>query len=249
MEEYIKLGLILNLCVNFLLLLAVNCMMQGQSGTLQATAGALVGALYARVCLIPQLSFLAAPGWYLTGLFLTGLTAYCFSPGAMRRGALYCLMRLALDTLADGAVEPKDLLWVGALCIGGIVIFRSDRDRELVRVELNYANRCVRLTALRDTGNTLRDPLTGSAVLVVGADVAKQLTGLTRQQLLAPVQTMGAIPGLRLIPYRTVDRASGFMLAVQVKNARIGGKKGSSVVAMSPQELGGKYQALIGGTG
>ena len=100
-----------------------------------------------------------------------------------------------------------------------------------------------------DTGHSLRDPVTGSQVLIVGADVAQTLTGLSPQQLADPVRCMGKLPGLRLIPYKTVGKSQGMLLAMQMPNGKIGNRTGNILVAFSPQVLdeSGKFQALIGG--
>ena len=98
----------------------------------------------------------------------------------------------------------------------------------------------------RYTGNTLQDPVTGQPVLVIGADAANRLTGLSREQLRSPVESLEALPGLRLVPYRTVG-GSGLMLARKYQNVKIGKWKGSQLVAFAPERLGGGYEALTGG--
>ena len=109
----------------------------------------------------------------------------------------------------------------------------------------------MRMTALQDTGNTLCDPVTGRPVLVVGVEIAQQLTGLTQQQLRCPVEAIAEapLPGLRLIPYRAVGQPSGLLLALRLQDVRIGNWKGSSLVAFAPDGLSreGAYQALTGG--
>ena len=113
-------------------------------------------------------------------------------------------------------------------------------------VEIAYGGRSLRLRGLRDTGNGLKDPVSGRSVLVVGAEAAQALTGLTAQQLARPLENLGAIPGLRLIPYRTVG-SRGFLLGMQLQKVRIGSRKGSVVVAFAPMGLEGNVEALIGG--
>ena len=124
------------------------------------------------------------------------------------------------------------------------------RPGRCVPVVIGLGEEKLELLALRDTGNTLRDPITGREVLVVGADVAGELTGLTREQLLAPVESVGALEGLRLIPYRTVNNGSGFLLALRLQDVIIGKRRGNSLVAFAPEEISaeGAYQALTGGT-
>ena len=108
------------------------------------------------------------------------------------------------------------------------------------------------LIALKDTGNTLHDPLTGEQVLVAGADVAEKLLGLTADQLLHPVETLasGKFQGLRLVPYRAVGQPGSMMLTVRFQKARIGNKQTRPLVAFAPEKIavGEVYQMLTGGT-
>jgi len=138
---------------------------------------------------------------------------------------------------------------IGLLCL---LFSGHGATGKYVPIELNYRGRKLHLTALTDTGNTLVDPITGEPVMVVGAQIAKQLLGLTEQQLNAPCQTLctAEVPGMRLIPYKTIDRPGGMLLALPFKEVKIGKWRGSSLIAFAPRELGagGKFQALIGGS-
>ena len=77
------------------------------------------------------------------------------------------------------------------------------------------------------------------------------MTGLTFQQLQHPMETLmlHPVPGLRLIPYRSVGNAGGFLLAKRFADVTIGDKKQSAMVAFAAEGLGkGEiYQALTGG--
>ena len=107
------------------------------------------------------------------------------------------------------------------------------------------------LVALRDTGNNLRDPVTGESVLVAGADVAEKLLGLSAYQLSHPVETLayGILPGMRLIPYHAVGQPGGIMVAVRFRGAKIGNTYSDPLVAFAPEVLarGEVYQMLTGG--
>ncbi|MBO5917483.1 MAG: sigma-E processing peptidase SpoIIGA, partial [Oscillospiraceae bacterium] len=119
--------------------------------------------------------------------------------------------------------------------------------------------RKVWLNALRDTGNTLTDPLTGRAVMVAQADRLHELfpPGACPEatQLMDPARSMaqleqGVLRGrLRLLPYRAVGVSCGMLLAVRVDSAVLEGEeKGSVLVALSPTPVsdGGPYCALVG---
>ena len=131
--------------------------------------------------------------------------------------------------------------------------WRSERvgGREYVPVELTYGGKTVSIVALRDSGNTLRDPISGEQVLVVSGEVAEKLTGLTQDQLRAPLKTLMCrpVPGLRLIPYRAVGQAGDMLLAMRFDRVKIGNRPQSAVVAFAAEGLGrgDVYQALTGG--
>ena len=179
--------------------------------------------------------------------------AFGITQSAMRRGIVFTLLSMAMGGVA--LFMNSRGFWSVILSAAGVALlcafgFRSKLGAQrFVPVELRYGGKTLRLTALQDTGNTLRDPVTGQDVLVVSADVAQKLTGLTRSQLSAPVDFLDAIPGLRLIPYRSVGQECGFLLALRLAEVKIGNRKGNTLVAFAPEGLGseGAYQALTGG--
>ena len=140
-------------------------------------------------------------------------------------------------------------LSAGAVCAMCLLGFRGRIGDTYVPVEIRTKTDTVRFTALRDTGNTLTDPLTGQQVLVAGAQIGSRLMGLTAQDMKDPVGTMGKASGLRLLPYHAVGQRGGFLLARRFEDVRIGSWHGSCLVAFAPEELGrGKpYEALTGG--
>ena len=199
-----------------------------------------------------ELEFLGGYFWYFISIGCISVIAFGLTVSGLYRGALFLLFRLALSGAAQGnhtAWWPEAIAaaGIGAVCMIGIRL--GQRADRYVPVELQYAEKSLSLTALRDSGNTLRDPVTGNSVLVVGADAALKLTGLTRKQLQNPVESMGLLPGLRLVPYRTVGQSGGLLLALQMKHVKIGSWQGSSLVAFAPEGLDedGHYQALTGG--
>ena len=122
--------------------------------------------------------------------------------------------------------------------------------KEYVPVRISHEGNMVSVIALKDSGNSLRDPVTGESVMVIGAQTAMHLIGLNKEQLSSPMETLtgSSIRGLRLIPYRSVG-GSGMLLAKRFPNVQIGDRKGSALVAFAPEAIGrGEgYQALTGG--
>ena len=249
MEKHIIIAVVLRFVTDVMLMLAVNGLNAFAGSIWRVLLGAAVGGVYAAVCSVPGLELLGSPLGYGLCILLTGLLAFGFQGCALRQGAVFGLLRLGLDGIGAGKNSVLQLVCAGLLCIVCLYGFGS-AVRQYVPVELHYSGKQLQLQALYDTGHQLRDPVTGRPVLVVGADVADALTGLTAGQLKAPVETMGKVPGLRLIPYQTVGQSGGLMLAMCLPDTRIGKKKGSYLVAFAPQVLDGKgkYQALIGGS-
>lgn len=250
MKHYLVLALFFRCTVDFLLFLAANKLSGRETEPWRLLLAAAVGGLHAAASTVPGLWFLGNHFWQFVAVILMCLTAFETDGGFFRRGALFCLLRFSVDGLVSDGGTISDILWAAVLCALCIYGFRDGMGRErIVPVELFHSGKTVKLKALRDTGNTLRDPVTGEPVMVVDSQVADALTGLNPQQLMHPVETMGTVPGLRLIPYRAVGQPGGMLLALHVKRSRIGKQKGSSIVAFAPQVLDekGNYQALIGG--
>lgn len=255
MTVYLDMVMLLNFLVDFLLLMGANRLCGYPAGWKKVLLAAVLGGVYGGTCLLPQLSFLGNTLWRIVSLLLMGWIAFGFSKSAVRRCAVFFLLSMALGGVTMGIEDGRFLsVFVGALGIF-IICKVGFRDKigamNYVPVVLSYGDRRLHLTALRDTGNALTDPLTGGSVLVVGADIAQKLTGLTVQQLNKPAEAIlsANLPGLRLIPYHTVGNPGGMLLGMRMQNVKIGSWQGSSLVAFAPQQLGqdGTYQALTGG--
>ena len=253
MGIYLDLLIILNFLVDFCLLLGTNRLAGYPNGVKKCLFGAILGGLYAGCCLIPGFHFLGNEFWRLVSLLLIGGVSFGWNRSGLQRGAVFLILSLALGGIAAGMSGKS---FFGLLTAGGMVWilcrmgFRGGQ-KEYVPIELSWNGKKMSLIALRDTGNNLRDPITGEQVLVAGADVGEKLLGLMPHQLSHPVETMasGCIPGTRLIPYTAVGQPGGILLAVRFQGAKIGNTYGNPLVAFAPEILarGEAYQMLTGG--
>lgn len=251
---YVDVIMALNFLVDFLLLLGTNRIAGYPPGTGRAALAAAVGGIYGGACLLPGFRFLGNTFWRIVSLGVMGGVAFGFNWGALRRCVLFVLLSMALGGIATGlghgGMIPL-LLAAAGLCVLCSVGFQGKLGTSYLPVELSHGGKMVCVMALHDTGNTLRDPLTGEAVLVVGAEPAEILLGLSRKELQSPVETMasGKVPGLRLIPYRAVGQSVGMLVALRLDHVKIGGKQSRSLVAFAAEGLSmnGEYQALAGG--
>lgn len=240
-------------------------------------AGAL-GGIYGVICLLPGWNFLGNLLWRIAAAGVMCLVA--FGPGKLlvRQVVVLFLLTAAFSGVvllltevfsAPAAFVGGDVYYpisVGTLVLTaggayGAITWALGRmghhGGDIVPVKLTVGGKQAELTALRDTGNTLRDPITGAGVLVADHTILhKLLPKLSRTDISEPQSLMAAInlcyPDLRprLIPYKTVGVAHGMLVAIRPEEVKISGRKENLLVAFSPVAVsdGGGYQALVGGT-
>lgn len=240
-------------------------------------AGAL-GGIYGAVCLLPGWDFLGNPVW--RGIAAVGLCAAGFGVdrGLFRQVAVLFLLTAAFSGLvllltelfsAPAAFVGNRVYYpvgMGTLVLTaggayGLISWALRRlehqGGDIVPVQLEVLGKKVELTALRDTGNTLRDPITGQRVAVLSRSVMKKLLPELDPGLLDQPQSLfqemnRRYPELRprLLPYKTVGVAHGMLVGIKPEKIMVKGKGENLLIAFSAVEVsdGGGYRALIGGS-
>lgn len=253
MAVYVDLLILLNFAVDFLLLLGTNRLSGHPPGVGRAALSAVIGGLYAGACVLPGFAFLGSILWRIVSLAIMSVVAFGTSRSGLRRGILFLFLSMALGGLAlclgRGGFLPL-VLSAGGVCLLSFAGFQGKAGQRYVPVTIRHRGQSVSVTALVDTGNTLRDPVSGCPVLVTEGMVAEKMRLLSLGEMDDPLKTMasGKLPGLRLIPYTAVGQKAGFLLGLRTDSVCINGKQMDYVVAFTPQCLGnGQYQALAGG--
>lgn len=234
----------LNFLVDLCLVMGVNRLSGHPPGMGRAAAAAALGGGYAGACLLPGFAFLADGLWRMVSLGLMGWTAFGFSRSGWSRSILFVLLSMALGGIAMSLNTGGGGL---PLCAGALALLCRMGLRcsgRKIPVAVTYAGRTAKILALYDTGNTLRDPITGEAVTVLSPEVG-ELLGIPAAILRDPAGAM--MPGIRLIPAQTVG-GGGLLAAVRCDGVQIGGKRAGTLVAFAREKFGnGEYQALTGG--
>lgn len=253
MTVYLDLVMGLNFLVDFLLLQGTDRLAGFSGNRKRLLAAAALGAVYGGACLLPGFRFLGGTLWRIVSLML--MCTLAFGWGAWKRWGVFLILSMALGGMAlhlRRGGGPVLVLAAAGLWILCRVAFGGQVGGETyVPVEISSGEKTLRLLALRDTGNQLRDPITGERVVVIGPEAAGCLTGLTRRELEDPMGTLAArrVPGLRLIPYHSVGKEGGMLLGMRFPRVTVNGRVGSGIVAFAPAGMeGGTHQALIGGT-
>lgn len=275
---YIDVLFLLNLVVDYLLLLTTARITGETISRVRLGLGALLGALYAAAQFLPALGWLARPLCKMAFAVLMVLISFGGSRRLLRLvlvffavSAALCGVVVALQLVgSEGLTLEQGVLYTGfdvrLLLITVIVCYvvmsavleRAARHggvrRDLCTAEVTIGGATLRLTALRDTGNTLTDPVSNRPVMVAEA---RALRPLLPAQLdpAEPVSSLSRLQDetlkkrLRLLPYRAVGVDHGLLLAVRTDRVVIGKRKWDGLlVALSPTPVsdGGGYQALIG---
>ena len=114
-------------------------------------------------------------------------------------------------------------------------------------------SRRVTLRVLRDTGNTLTDPVSGRPVLTADADALSPLLGLpvpeaVRRDPAALVSLLSGQPEmasrLRLVAYSAVG-ADGLLCCIRPDAARIEGRETRLLIGVSPTPIRGGYDGIF----
>lgn len=274
---YIDSLFVLNLIINYLLLLTSAKIVGAQASRLRMLAGALFGALYAVAVWLPGLGLLNGIVFKLLSGVAIAAVSYAGSGFFLRKALIFFAVSVALggcvfavSLLAYGHIPPGGALYLPIdvktlLLTAGIsyallsLVFRRagrHAGRDLTTVTVEVGGRVTSLTALLDSGHTLTDPVSGTPVLVADGALSGRLLGmpLPEEALRAPADKLGELEGgpvrFRLIPYRAVGIDCGFLLAFKPTSVHIRGKTYKNIlVALSPTPVsdGAAHDALMGG--
>ena len=278
MVVYLDQVFLLNLLLDYLLLLAAAQLSGRTLHRLRLLACAAGGGAYAVLTFLPGCGFLRTP---LCQLAVGSIIALCAYGGRGRPALLFLLLSgglagfvLALGLWAGsptgllGRVYRGEVSWpllLGA-ALGFYVLLRlllgqgaRHGGGELLKITISVCGRKQTVTALHDTGNTLRDPVSGRPALVLERNAAEELwppevaavlaSPLPPEEKMARLHRQGAAVTFSLLPFRSVGTPAGLLLAARSDYIEINGRRyPRTPVALSehPVSDGGGYHALWG---
>ena len=253
MVIYLDLVLVLNFLVDLMLLLGTNRLCGFPVGLGRSAGAAVLGAVYGAGTLFRGFSFLGDPLWRMVFLGIMGAAAFGWNRSGLRRTGIFVLLSMAMGGISMGVAGkgiPALLLSAGCVWILSRVGFGGTAGgREYIPITITENDRWASVIALKDTGNTLRDPVTGEQALILGPEAAEKLLDLTEDALRHPLETIQTHGGLRLIPYSAVGQPGGFLVGKRFAQVKVGDRVCSALIAFAPDRIGrGQvYQALAGG--
>lgn len=276
MTVYVDLLFGLNTLINYLLLRGSAAMGGCPVRLWRLLTAAVMGGMYAVAVVLPGLEFLCHGAFQVVSAAAMVLLAFGWKRNTLKQGLFFLALSFAFGgvvLLAVQAAEPdcmilggrayyavstSALLLLAGLCYGVAAVvlngWGTHTGGDLVELELELDGRRTALKALRDTGNTLRDPMTGQRILVAGQPVLRRLLPDLQSEDSDPLKMMENVsrqyPNLRfrLISYEAVGTSGGLLPAVRC-GIRTGKKQGKALVAFTDTELSahGQFEALMGG--
>jgi stage II sporulation protein GA (sporulation sigma-E factor processing peptidase) len=285
---YADILLALNFFCDFFLLWAAGRILRRRINWLRIFLAAVAGALYGLTAVFPPLVWLTHPFClFVVSLLLLRIAYIWDSPKSFLQlaGTFYLTaFAMAGAALAGGrlleqngiSLGPTQTLKAGSLLFalfiavilarrGWSALRRTWRKEDFrLHIEIRVAGHSCRMAALLDTGNDLREPLSGLPVLVADyAALRPLLPDYLRQALEAPgnsdpakiLDQLAARPPdgwmrrLRLIPFASIGEQNGLLLGFKPDQLILDGaaKKQTNqvMVCISLKPLGNGYQAVV----
>ena len=279
---YIDRVFVLNALADYLLLLTAARLAGVPLRRKRLAICAALGGGYAAAVFLPGCAVLAHPVCKSAAGLAMAFMAYRPQQRRLRLVALFLLLSGALGglLLAVGLACGSPGQITGSICrakiswpvfIGSAVIFYGlvqllfrqgarHGGGEIMEITVIIGGKKQAVRALFDTGNTLSDPVSGEAVLVLEQQtmfplLPEEVRAILRENI-PPEEKMVRLHRIRrgndfsLLPYRSVGVPAGLMLAFRSDAINVDGRDHRrALLALSegPLSDGGAYHALWGG--
>ncbi len=257
---------LLNLIINYLVLLATGKLCCLPLKRVRFGLAAALGALYSVAVLLPPLRFLASPLTKLSLGVLMTLLAFggeknlvkpffaFLAVSAAFGGAVFAASMLAGNSISAGLyinASLKVLILSFAVCYCVLTIvfnrFAAKRRRETASVNITLCGKSAEFTALFDTGNELYDPISGLPVMVVGISAAQSLlpedsiSALNRgaaEFIVSLAENDDLKTRFRLVPFTAVGVQNSMLPVFKPDKATVNGKENQKLlVGLSPTKI------------
>lgn len=274
---YIDILFGVNFAINISLILCTGYITKRKSGNLRLFASAGIGALYSCFIFIFNIDALFSLGMRIAVACLMMVTAFgtCriipfaklvlsflgttlalgmlmlsvlyFSPvgirlgGVIRNGVFYFHIPIRYMLLCSGGVYV--LIYLGEKLI------KKSSARSFARVTVKRLDKIVELRALIDTGNMLKDPISGKKVLIAEADKLSPLFDFDIENIFSDDTLPDVLPeGFRLIPFSSIGKQNGMMMAFVPDTVTVESSPQNDIITAvfnGSLSQSGDYDALI----
>ncbi len=291
MTIYIDVVLMENLIMNYIILLATGVILKTKIKHFKIIMSSLIGAIYtilAYVITIPIYS-----SFFMKFLLSIIIIYVAYNPQNVKKMWKILIVFYLTSFVFGGAafaliyiVKPQDILMKNGLFLGtypmksvvlagiiGFIIivtaFKIVRNRITKRdiyknVKIEIDGKQIHLNAILDTGNMLKDPITGSPVIVVEKSILYEILPI---ELLDNIENiLGGnlekipesikkqyIKRLKFIPFSSLGRQNGMLVGIkpnfiEIMDEQNSLKREDIIIGIYEKSLtkDGRYRALMG---
>ncbi|ACL76409.1 sigma-E processing peptidase SpoIIGA [Ruminiclostridium cellulolyticum] len=294
MEIYLDVLILENLVINYLILYVTAKFSRYRTSTLRLFSGAIIGAIYVGIIIIePDIKvFYTTLAKILLSFFIIAVT---FSPRKIMTFIKTLVIFYISTFIFAGAAlaflffneqggfvkngivyvfgQSKWSLMFFSLVTVGIIIkifmeiiqSKFTRENLLIPVKIAFDNRKIGFSALVDTGNSLKDPLTNNPVMVVEFKALEELLPIEIKDIFknskeddlscvtTTISTSKWFSRFRLIPFSSLGKENGMLIGFKPDFIEIGEEEEKRdvknvIVGIYNRSLSRneKYKALLG---
>ena len=286
MTLYVDITFLENIFMNSIILLATGVILKAPIRILRNLIASTIGSIYAIIIYVSNIEIYS--NFFLKLVLSFAIIYVAFKPVNIKSFLKYVVIFYLTSFTFGGVafallyfVSPQDILLQDGVLIGtypmkiilaggilGFIIItisfknikgRLNKKDMFCNITLNSSNKKTKITAIIDTGNFLRDPITKIPVIVVEKDKLNELLpeiildNVTNIINGKNVELGEYASKIRAIPFKSLGKENGLLLGIkmdeveveyqdtnyQIKNVIIGIYNGTL-------SRNGKYSGLIG---
>ncbi len=292
MTIYLDVVLLENLCMNYIILFATAYIMKLKMQHLRLIFSSLLGGVYA---VISYLDILPIYSNFLTKILFSVLMVYiAFNSKSIKKLAKQLVIFYLTSFVFGGCafamlyfIRPQDILMKNGVYIGTypikiallgaiigfiityiafcIVKTKFKKKDMIYKIKVTLENKQICLNAMLDTGNLLKEPITGMPVIVVEKSELysvipenvlnhiEELIGGEVKDIINEVEEKEYLTKFRVIPFSSIGKQNGLMLGLKADEVIIekeeeNEKRNDVIIGIFPSALckNKSYTALIG---
>lgn len=285
MTIYIDIIFIENLLMNYIILFGTGLVLKEKMKSYKLIISSVVGAIYA---IIAYLNIIPIYSNIIMKILLSVIMCYiAFDLNNVKKMIktlfLFYLVSFATGGLALALlylISPSNIKFNNGVLVGTypiqitiiagflgfcIIQYSFKVNKKMLQIsdlicdlEINVCRKTIYTKAFIDSGNTLKDPITKKAVIIIEKE--KVENALEREKIeyenIVEAENL-EIPGeerirYRFIPFKAIGKQNGMLLGIQAKFVRVIQKNNNEVIlenitlGLYDKKINKNYSALIG---
>ena len=260
MTIYLDVVLIENLCMNYIILFATGYLLKIKMNHIRLILSALLGGIYA---IVAYMQILEIYSNLIFKIILSIVMVYIAYNSKNVKQILKQLVFFYLTSFVFGGcafallyfIKPEQILMKNGVYIGtypikiailgGIVGFtitviafryvktKLNKKSMFCELEIYFENKSISTTALIDTGNMLKDPITSMPVIVVEKSILKEILPESILNNLNKIiggdvpkevyedENLNYITKFRVIPFSSIGKENGLLLGFKSNKIKV----------------------------